>query len=370
MASVSFRNVSKRYGAVTALDSLDLDIAAGEFVSLLGPSGSGKSTTLNILSGLQDADAGTVLIGDRDVTQLSPDKRDIALVFQNYALYPHMTVAENIAFPLEARRPRASVAEINRKVQMTAESLGIGDLLARYPKEISGGQQQRVALGRAMVRNPKVFLLDEPLSNLDARLRIRMRRDLKALHSSLKSTIVYVTHDQSEAMTLSDRIAIFNKGRLQQVATPHDIYNRPANLFVANFVGDRETNQLKGDLVDEGGRKLVRGEGWSIALSRPAAQLGYRGAVTLGIRPEAVALAHPVDKNAIAGRVVHTELAGPDLYILAALPGGAEVSLRCEPGTSAAIGENIAVRFAEERIHVFDPASGTCVSHGAPPLAR
>jgi ABC-type sugar transport system ATPase subunit len=370
MASVSFRNVSKRYGAITALDSLDLDIAAGEFVSLLGPSGSGKSTTLNILSGLQDADCGTVVIGDRDVTQLSPDKRDIALVFQNYALYPHMTVAENIAFPLEARKPRIGAAEIDRKVQAAAESLGIGDLLARYPKEISGGQQQRVALGRAMVRDPKVFLLDEPLSNLDARLRIRMRRDLKALHSALKSTIVYVTHDQSEAMTLSDRIAIFNKGRLQQLATPHDIYNRPANLFVANFVGDRETNQLQGELVDEGGRRLVRGEGWSIALSRPSAQLSHRGAVTLGVRPEAIGLAHSGDGDAIVGKVVHTELAGPDLYVLAALPGRAEVSLRCGPGTSASIGETIALHFAEDRIHLFDPSSGLCISHGAPPAGR
>lgn len=370
MASVSFRNVSKRYGAITALDSLDLDIAAGEFVSLLGPSGSGKSTTLNILSGLQDADSGTVLIGDRDVTELSPDKRDIALVFQNYALYPHMTVAENIAFPLEARKPRIGVVEIDRKVQAAAESLGIGDLLARYPKEISGGQQQRVALGRAMVRDPKVFLLDEPLSNLDARLRIRMRRDLKALHSALKSTIVYVTHDQSEAMTLSDRIAIFNKGRLQQLATPHDIYNRPANLFVANFVGDHETNQLHGELVDEGGRRLVRGEGWSIALSRPSAQINHRGAVTLGVRPEAIGLARSGDEDAIAGQVVHTELAGPDLYILAALPGGAEVSLRCEPGTSASIGETVVLRFAEDRIHLFDPSSGQCISHGAPPTGR
>jgi multiple sugar transport system ATP-binding protein len=370
MASVSFRNVSKSYGPVTALDSLDLEIKAGEFVSLLGPSGSGKSTTLNILSGLQDADGGTVLIGDRDVTHLSPDKRDIALVFQNYALYPHMTVAENIAFPLEARRPRASADVVSRKVQATADSLGIGDLLARYPKEISGGQQQRVALGRAMVRDPKVFLLDEPLSNLDARLRIRMRRDLKALHSALKSTIVYVTHDQSEAMTLSDRIAIFNKGRLQQVATPHDIYNRPANLFVANFVGDRETNLLQGELVEEGGRRLVRGQAWSFVLSRPSTQISHRGAVTLGIRPEAVGFARPGDKDGIAGQVVHTELAGPDLYILAALSGGAEVSLRCEPGTSVSIGEQIALQMAEDRIHLFDPASGQCISHGAPPTGR
>ena len=370
MANVSFKNVSKRYGDVTALDNLNLEVAAGEFVSLLGPSGSGKSTTLNILSGLQDAVSGQVFIGERDVTNLSPEKRDVALVFQNYALYPHMTVAENIAFPLEARRPRVSATEINLKVQAVVESLGIEELLARYPKEISGGQQQRVALGRAMVRDPKVFLLDEPLSNLDARLRIRMRRDLKALHSSLKSTIVYVTHDQSEAMTMSDRIAIFDKGILQQIATPRDIYNLPANLFVANFVGDRETNQLQGELVEEGGNCFIRGSAWNIPLSRSSEQIRYKGAVTIGIRPESVKLGKADDGLSISGQVVHTELAGPDLYILAALVGGEEVSLRCESGTSVSIGEAIPLNIAEDRIHIFDPVSGNCLSHGVPHAGR
>lgn len=370
MASVSFRNTSKRYGKVIALDGLDLDIKAGEFVSLLGPSGSGKSTTLNILSGLQEADGGTISIDGKDVTDVPPDKRDIALVFQNYALYPHLTVAENIAFPLEARRPRMATTQIREKVRVTAASLGIGDLLARYPKEISGGQQQRVALGRAMVRDPKVFLLDEPLSNLDARLRIRMRRDLKALHAKLGSTIVYVTHDQSEAMTLSDRIAIFNKGRLQQVASPSDIYNRPSNLFVANFVGDRETNQLTGDLIEEGHRLLVRGPGWQMALSRPPGSVDHRGPIVLGVRPEAVAIAASGSAGAIPAEVAQTELAGPDLFVFATIPGGGEVSLRCEPGVTVTAGESIGLRFAEERIHVFDPESGTCISHGIPPAAR
>src|SRR5690606_12284141 len=205
MSAVTFNSVSKRYGAITALDDLDLVIGEGEFVSLLGPSGSGKSTTLNLLAGLISADSGSIHIGEREITHLPPEQRDLAMVFQNYALYPHMTVAENIAFPLEARKPRPDKADIARRVERVADTLGVGNLLARYPKEISGGQQQRVALGRAMVRDPRVFLLDEPLSNLDARLRVRMRRDLKELHRQLGSTIVYVTHDQSEAMTLSDR---------------------------------------------------------------------------------------------------------------------------------------------------------------------
>lgn len=365
MADVSFRSVSKRYGAVTALADLDLDIAPGEFVSLLGPSGSGKSTTLNLLSGLQDVDGGRIIIGGRDVTHVAPDKRDIALVFQNYALYPHLTIFENIAFPMEARG-LGSKADIEKKVNATAVTLGIGDLLGRYPKEISGGQQQRVALGRAMVRDPKVFLLDEPLSNLDARLRIRMRRDLKALHAKLGSTIVYVTHDQSEAMTLSDRIAIFNRGRLQQLGTPDEIYNRPVNIFVANFVGDRETNFFDAELAVAGDGLRLLGEGFVIPLDRPIPSSSAQGRVKVGIRPEGVTIAGSGGEGTIPAEVSGTELAGPDLYVFARLPGGEELGCRCEPHLSIRVGERVHLRPDPRRIHLFDPASEACISHGAP----
>ena len=224
MSHVTFTHVTKRFGKVVALDDLNLEIREGEFVSLLGPSGSGKTTTLNLLAGLLPIGEGRIAIDGKVVNDLTPDKRDIAMVFQNYALYPHMTVFENIVFPLKARGRRVPADEAEARVRRIAAMLGVEDMLARYPKELSGGQQQRVALGRAMVRDPKVFLLDEPLSNLDARLRIRMRQDIKALHARIGSTIVYVTHDQAEAMSMSSRIAVFARGRLQQYASPADIY--------------------------------------------------------------------------------------------------------------------------------------------------
>ncbi len=352
MSTVTFRGVTKRYGTVTALDNLDLVVEDGEFVSLLGPSGSGKSTTLSLLAGLMDADAGTILIGQRDVTPLPPEQRDIAMVFQNYALYPHLTVFENIAFPLEARKPQPDAATIRQRVEKVAGTLGISSLLARYPKEISGGQQQRVALGRAMVRDPKVFLLDEPLSNLDARLRIRMRRDLKALHHTLRSTIVYVTHDQSEAMTLSTRIAVFNHGKLQQYASPADIYDRPANAFVANFVGDRETNFLDGGMR---GGSFVTAFG-AIPLPVPA----LPAAVRLGVRPEAVSLA-PGDN----AQVLLRELAGADLFLTLLAPDGTEIVARADPRQSTVQeGDRTGIAFDVARLHLFD-AAGDALWHGA-----
>lgn len=357
MSVVTFSNVSKRYGAVTALDGLDLVVGDGEFVSLLGPSGSGKSTTLNLLAGLMAADAGTIRIGERDVTQLPPEQRDLAMVFQNYALYPHMTVAENIAFPLAARRPRPDKSEIDRRVERVADTLGVGNLLARYPKEISGGQQQRVALGRAMVRDPHVFLLDEPLSNLDARLRVRMRRDLKELHRQLGSTIVYVTHDQSEAMTLSDRVAVFSQGKLQQVAPPLEIYNNPVNTFVANFVGDRETNFLDGML--EGDDTLTFRKGTTRVSVGQRKLRTTRQKVTLGVRPEAVTLTRPGAEAAIHSEVVLTELAGAELFVYVRLDSGDEVGARCDPrDISVKPGDRVGVQFDPHRIHLFDQDSG------------
>lgn len=365
MSSVTFKAVSKSYGDVVALDSLDLEVRDGEFISLLGPSGSGKSTTLNLLAGLQDVSAGRVFIGDRDVTDLPPEKRDLALVFQNYALYPHMTLFENIAFPLQARSPVPSTAEIDKKVRATAEALGVGDLLARYPKEISGGQQQRVALGRAMVRDPRVFLLDEPLSNLDARLRIRMRRDLKALHAQLQSTIVYVTHDQSEAMTLSDRIAIFNDGRLQQLGTPEDVYYRPANTFIANFVGERESNFYEAELIEEDGRVKIVGDGPNLTLERAMpADLAQRR-VLIGVRPESVELTSPKAKAAMAiAEVADFELVGADLYVFVQTPSGLEICSRRDPKQRVSRGETVGLTIKPGDVHIFDAESRACISPG------
>jgi len=364
MASVTFENVSKSFGAVTALECLNLQIHDGEFISLLGPSGSGKSTTLNLLAGLLDVTHGTVRIGEQDVTHLPPEKRDLALVFQNYALYPHMTLFENIAFPLLARPPRPTQSEIDRRVRDTARTLGIESLLDRYPKEISGGQQQRVALGRAMVRDPRVFLLDEPLSNLDARLRIRMRRDLKALHTQIKSTIVYVTHDQSEAMTLSDRIAVFNNGKLQQLGTPEDIYYRPANQFIANFVGDRESNFFLAELLVHQGQLALTGAGISIGLQRPAPR-GEVRSVMAGVRAESVELVAPDGAGVHASaKIVQVELVGADLFVFVETSGGIEMCCRRDPRDRVTVGQVVGLRLKEGDVHLFDPQTQACISHG------
>ncbi len=366
MASVTFRNVSKRYGSVTALAELDLHVEDGEFVSLLGPSGSGKSTTLNLLAGLMDADAGEILIGDRPVGNLPPEARDIAMVFQNYALYPHLTLFENIAFPLQARRPVPPAAEIRARVERVAGMLGIADLLARMPREISGGQQQRVALGRAMVRDPKVFLLDEPLSNLDARLRIRMRRDLKALHRTLGCTMVYVTHDQAEAMTLSSRIAVFNAGRLQQFAPPAEIYGRPANMFVANFVGEREMNFCAGRVIEADGGFVFQTAFGRIAIAGPIGGPAEYKNVILGARPEAIAVGPVADASGVTAEIVLTELAGPDLYLTVRTTDGTEFVARADPYLArSATGALVSLTFDPARQHFFDAASGTAVQHGS-----
>ena len=362
MTAVQFRGVTKRFGDVEALAALDLAIEPGEFVSLLGPSGSGKTTTLNLLAGLLDADDGEILIDGRVVNDVTPDKRDIAMVFQNYALYPHLTVFENIAFPLRAKGRRLAEAEVEKRVETNAKLLGIGELLARYPRELSGGQQQRVALGRAMVRDPKVFLLDEPLSNLDARLRLRMRHDLKALHQRIRSTIVYVTHDQAEAMSLSSRIAVFNKGRLQQYATPFDIYNRPTNLFVANFVGEREIVQLQGTAKANATHMTL--QAGAFALSVPMLP-GFRRidgrVVTLGLRAEALRLANAGEDGAIEATVTLTELAGPDQIVFVQAGNGVELCCRADPAVSLRTGDRVRLALLSERIHAFDPATGDAI---------
>ncbi|WP_293863332.1 ABC transporter ATP-binding protein [uncultured Alsobacter sp.] len=362
MTSVSFTGVRKTYGDAVALEALDLSIAPGEFVALLGPSGSGKTTTLNLLAGLIDADEGEIRIGERVVNDVTPDRRDIAMVFQNYALYPHLTVFENLEFPLKARDRRVSAAEVEQKVEKVAATLGLAELLHRYPKELSGGQQQRVALGRAMIRDPKVFLLDEPLSNLDARLRIRMRRDIKALHEAIGSTIVYVTHDQAEAMTLATRIAVFSNGRLQQFATPAEIYSRPANLFVAEFVGEREPVLLEGVLTGGSGRMIFETAGGMLTLDGAVRHLdalaGRR--VVLCLRAEAFRAGREAGEGDPA-TVKLVELSGPDALLTCALPGGAEICVRAEPNAGFARGDGVWLRALPDRIAAFDPQSGTAL---------
>jgi ABC-type sugar transport system ATPase subunit len=278
--SVRFINVGKSYGPVKAVSDINISIEPGQFVTLLGPSGCGKSTTLNMIAGLEMPSEGQIMIGDRDVTTVKPADRDIAMVFQSYALYPHLTLYENIAFPMRARRRRTSEADVERKVIGAARMLGLESMLARYPREISGGQRQRVALGRAMVRTPTVYLLDEPLSNLDQQLRVQMRSELKDLHQRLGATMLYVTHDQSEAMTLSDLIVVMSAGRIEQVGTPRDLYDHPANLFVAKFLGEPGMNILDGEIVDG----QVRGTGFAVPVPPALTEAGRR--ISVGIRPE------------------------------------------------------------------------------------
>lgn len=359
MVGVRICNVSKTLGAHNALTKLNLDVQPGEFLTLLGPSGCGKSTTLNLLSGLLVPDEGEIYFGDKLVNRLTPDKRNIAMVFQNYALYPHMTIYENLAFPLRARGVRLAEEEIRRKINETAEILGLGELLQRYPKELSGGQQQRVALGRAMIRDPEIFLLDEPLSNLDARLRIKMRKDIKSLHARLQSTIIYVTHDQSEAMTMSDRIAILHKGVLQQVASPEDIYNRPANMFVAGFVGEREINFLQGTAFERGGRVIVRIGNIELDIG-DSGERGYllNRELTLGIRGEHIRLSDaPIDGNSLPAHVDFIELEGSEKIVNLVLQQGDPLWCRVKAEFQVTRLQTVYVNFDMPKIHYFDSRS-------------
>ncbi|HRW09710.1 MAG TPA: ABC transporter ATP-binding protein [Caldilineaceae bacterium] len=300
MAQIAYKNINKRFGSVVALNDLNLTIADREFVTLVGPSGCGKSTTLNITAGLEDPSGGELYIDERLVNAVPPGERDIAMVFQSYALYPHKTVRENIGFGLKVRKMEK--AEIERRVQEAAQLLGIANLLDRKPRELSGGQRQRVALGRAITRNPKVFLLDEPLSNLDAKLRVQMRAELKLLFDRIQGTVLYVTHDQAEAMTLSDRVVVMQHGVVQQVGTPLDVYNLPNNEFVAGFMGSPAMNFLSCELQQSEAQLTVGmgGQSWAMPLggasgtTTPTRILNNRdrlhGTLTMGIRPEDLTL--------------------------------------------------------------------------------
>ncbi len=329
MARVAFQAVTKDFpGGTTAVDALDLEIGDGELMVLVGPSGCGKSTALRMIAGLEGPTSGTILIGERDVAGLSPGARDVAMVFQSYALYPHMTVRDNLAFPL--RRRRMAKDEIGRRVAAMAEMLELAELLRRKPAQLSGGQRQRVAMGRALIREPVAFLLDEPLSNLDAKLRTELRAELKRLHGRLGTTMVYVTHDQIEAMTLGDRIAVMNRGRLQQVGTPNEIYGTPCNLFVARFVGSPAMNILPGPLVGRGAD------------------------VTAGVRPEAMHPAAEVPGGIpleLTADVV--EPLGSDVYVHGNA-GGEEVVARLPGNVQVSPGDRLPLAIDPADLHLFD----------------
>ena len=357
MASISFRAVTKRYaGEVVAVRDLDLEIRDKEFVVLLGPSGCGKSTTLNMIAGLEEVSEGELRFGDTVVNELPPHKRDVAMVFQSYALYPHKSVYENIAFGLRMRK--VDKAEIDRRVLDAANKLAIAHLLQRRPSQLSGGQRQRVALGRAMVRQPAVFLMDEPLSNLDAALRISMRAEIKQLHSAMQTTFVYVTHDQAEALTLADRIVVMNDGVIQQIGTPDEIYERPRNMFVASFLGNPPINYLEGTIESGGAALVFRRGDLRIPLGSSLARAGGVAGrpIMLGIRPEDVTA--PGAGPLITGTVNSVLPVGSDRFLGLAVEGR-DVFVRVDKQASYRVGESATLGLVPERLHLFDPASGT-----------
>jgi multiple sugar transport system ATP-binding protein len=386
VATIGFRGVGKTFADGTrAVQQLTLDIADGEFLVLVGPSGSGKTTALRMVAGLEDVSSGEILIGERVVNEVPPKNRDIAMVFQNYALYPHMSVADNMGFGLKLRGQRR--ADIRARVSETAEMLGIAELLQRKPSQLSGGQRQRVAMGRAIVREPQAFLMDEPLSNLDAKLRVEMRAHISLLHQRLKTTTLYVTHDQTEAMTMGDRVAVMRNGLLEQVATPEELYRNPRNLFVASFVGSPAMNLLVAAVEDLDGRPAVRiGASAPVPILEPGLQreLANRigSEVVLGIRPEDfedaalvaasetfidvdVALAEPLGAEVIAHFLIETAVPGSQTIAdareddMVDLDTGTRTRMTARLGARSTVktGGKIRLAIDTSRLHFFDPVS-------------
>jgi multiple sugar transport system ATP-binding protein len=346
MAEVKIRDLGKTYGAASVIERLNLDIPDGSFTVLVGPSGCGKSTLLRMIAGLEEISGGDILIGQRRVNNLAPSERDIAMVFQSYALYPHKTVGANMGFALKMRGEASE--DIARKVARAAEILGLTPYLDRYPRALSGGQRQRVAMGRAIVRDPQVFLFDEPLSNLDAKLRVQMRTEIRELHQRLKTTTVYVTHDQIEAMTMADQIVILNKGKIEQVGTPLDLYDRPANTFVAGFIGSPAMNLLRGTVQD----RSIQTQGACLPLP-DGGDLADGQDVICGIRPEHLTVA----ETGIQGTVAVVEPTGSETHILVRTQGQDITAVSRERVTFRP-GEPIALAVKAGSAHVFDPETG------------
>jgi multiple sugar transport system ATP-binding protein len=360
MASVTYDHVWKKYGDVVAVQDLNLAIEDKEFLVLVGPSGCGKTTALRCLAGLEEITEGEVLIGNQVVNDVAPKDRDIAMVFQSYALYPHMSVYDNMAFGLKLRK--LDKADIDRRVQESARTLGIEGLLKRKPKELSGGQRQRVAVGRAIVREPKVFLFDEPLSNLDAKLRVQTRAELSKLHKRLETTFIYVTHDQTEAMTMATRIAVMNKGKLQQLDTPQMLYDHPANLFVAGFIGSPAMNFFNGKVVMEEGQMFVDMDTFRVKvpqhdIARYESVVGKD--IIFGIRPEDIHKPEFAPPGIIAElvdvTVDVTELMGNEIFLYL-VNGTHSFTARVDPRTQAEFGDKLQVAFNMDNFHIFDPS--------------
>ena len=355
MAHVVLKDLVKTYGSFKAVNEVSLTVNDGEFVALVGPSGCGKTTTLNLVAGLTSVTSGDIFIGDRVVNDLDPKDRDIAMVFQNYALYPQKSVYMNLAFPLQMRKLPKD--EIDRKVREAARVLDMTQLLERKPRELSGGQQQRVALGRALVRDPAVFLMDEPLSNLDAKLRVQMRSEIKRFHQDLKATIIYVTHDQLEAVTMADRMAVMNGGYLQQYDSPAQVFAHPANMFVASFVGSPAMSLIPLEAsTANGGAVLTSAEGWSLALSPRNAQKVARATtrkVVLGARHSTIKLHKSAVAGAIPAKAYTVEPTG-DVTFVQAFLAGAIVNISVSPNVAVAPDEQIWLEFDQERMHLFD----------------
>jgi multiple sugar transport system ATP-binding protein len=349
MAPVRIADVHKSYGVTPVIHGVDIDIADGEFVILVGPSGCGKSTLLRMIAGLETITSGNVSIDGRVVNNLEPKDRDIAMVFQNYALYPQMTVAQNMGFALELAGVKKP--EIKRKVDEAAAILGLEPLLARKPAQLSGGQRQRVAMGRAIVRDPKVFLFDEPLSNLDAKLRVQMRGEIKGLHQRLSTTIVYVTHDQIEAMTMADKIVVMNAGKVEQMGAPLELYDRPANIFVAGFLGSPAMNLLHARVTAD--RQIQLADGSVVATRTLPAELTGKD-VVFGIRPEHIRVA---SEAGLPAEVLLIEPTGSETHLTLRL-GGQEIVAVMNDRVNAVAGQTIKLSLASDRAHIFDGVSG------------
>ncbi|PSL20098.1 ABC transporter ATP-binding protein [Shimia abyssi] len=352
MATLSLNNLKKSYGSTEVLHGISLDVADGEFVVFVGPSGCGKSTTLRMIAGLEETTSGIIEIGGREVNNLEPKERDIAMVFQNYAIYPHMSVKKNIAFGL--RSSKMPKPDKEKRIQEVAGILDMVDLLERKPNQLSGGQRQRVAIGRAMVRDPAVFLFDEPLSNLDAQLRTQMRLEIKKLHQRVGNTIIFVTHDQVEAMTMADRIVIMKDGHIQQVGTPAEVFHKPANTFVARFIGAPSMNLLAGQI--EGATARLKGD---VQVAVPTLENAGRRDILLGVRPDDL---HPNSGNPIiGGKVILREPLGSETLIYVDTPSG-EIIAKADGRTPPNVGDIVELGALPENLHIFDTESGEALT--------